>query len=242
MYRPPSECPSIRAPNAVPFYNDDKIFITSGINFRGTHANRIKHWRCVTCISPDTVLSSCTLVGWIQAPSRHYESYFWARERERERERDLWTYPGDVAEWPLYAVLALWSPCLTATPTRPAFQLLWPDVPRPSPSRHTAHARSRPRDRLLPVTSRIPRASWHGASTICARDCPVWRKIDLCKMAAAIRSQWKIIVEMLLSAIIITIKGKNEKKIIIIITTTMFMVLLSWPKSLREFTRFIWQM
>ena len=30
--------------------------------------------------------------------------------------------------------------------------------------------------------------------------------------------------------------------IIIIITTTMFMVLSSWPKSLREFTRFIWWM
>ena len=28
--------------------------------------------------------------------------------------------------------------------------------------------------------------------------------------------------------------------IIIIITTTMFMVLSSWPKSLREFTQFIW--
>jgi len=30
--------------------------------------------------------------------------------------------------------------------------------------------------------------------------------------------------------------------IIIVITTTIFMVLSSWPKSLREFTRFIWWM
>jgi len=45
-----------------------------------------------------------------------------------------------------------------------------------------------------------------------------------------------------LGAVLITVILLLLLLIIIIITTTMFMVLSSWPKSLREFTRFIWWM
>ena len=57
-----------------------------------------------------------------------------------------------------------------------------------------------------------------------------------------------ILWNLLFTSLLCTLSGLFDmckclfQMMIIIITTTMFMLLSSWPKSLREFTRFIWWM